>query len=409
MRDSIRIAARAGPLLAIGFLEDFAFVYVFLIVLQTYLPESYGAPAAIAGFALAAFGAAKLVSQVAGGAVSDAIGARNALFGGTALQLAGNIAILMTVGVQPWLVLPASVLYGVASALSWPPIYSLMTAWFTEHERTRLSAALTLSSAAAVLTGLGIGTLAHRYAAFGEAMVLPIGAAAIAVGLAVMLRRREMAATETSQERPSLRGVGTVLRSTARLTFSLLVFAESSALGAVAAVYRAYGREVLDVSLLREVLLLAPAGVVGVLCVPIGGAGADRYGRKPFLVGGFAVGGLSVALLGYVHTPSLVVLLSTIGGAAFALGVPSVSASMMSLAGPPAVRGAIIGWFMTSDGVGQAVGPAVAGAVLTWRGAVGAIEFAALCFLLVAVAAARLPVTQDVSEPAAVPLPDQGP
>lgn len=401
MRDSLRIAAGAWAFLAIGFLQDFAFVYVFLIVLQTYLPESYGAPAAIAGFALAAFGASKLVSQVAGGAVSDAVGARNALSAGTALQLAGNVAILTTVDLQAWLVVPAAILYGVASALSWPPIYSLMTAAFPEHERARLSAALTLSSAAAVLCGLGLGTFLHRYVSFEEAMSVPIGAAVIAVALAVMLRGHRRGASATSREQPSLRGVGMVLRSPARLTFSLLVLAESSALGAVAALYRAYGRDVLHVSLQREVLLLAPAGLVGVLCVPIGGAAADRYGRKPFLVGGFAIAGVSVGMLGYFHALPLVVVLSTLGGAAFALGVPSISASMMSLAGPIAVRGAIIGWFMTSDGLGQSVGPAVAGALLTWRGAVGALEFTAVCFLLVAAAAVRLPAAQEASESAA--------
>jgi len=67
MTDWLAIVRRGAGLLALAFLIDFTFVFVFLIVLQTYLPESFGASASIAAFALGAFGAAKLVSQFIGG------------------------------------------------------------------------------------------------------------------------------------------------------------------------------------------------------------------------------------------------------------------------------------------------------------------------------------------------------
>ena len=64
VRGMAAIAKRGAPLLAVGFLADASFLMVYLVVLQTYLPESLGASAAIAGWALAAYGLAKLITQV---------------------------------------------------------------------------------------------------------------------------------------------------------------------------------------------------------------------------------------------------------------------------------------------------------------------------------------------------------
>ena len=76
---SLDIVRRGFPLLLIGLAVDAAFIFVFLIALQSYLPESLHASKAIAGVALAAFGVAKLLTQLASGFISDRLGARRAL------------------------------------------------------------------------------------------------------------------------------------------------------------------------------------------------------------------------------------------------------------------------------------------------------------------------------------------
>src|SRR5205823_4288028 len=82
---SADITRRGAPLLVVGFLADAAFLFVYLVVLQTYLPESLGASKAVAGWALAAYGLAKLVTQLGAGMISDRLGTRRALIAGTGL------------------------------------------------------------------------------------------------------------------------------------------------------------------------------------------------------------------------------------------------------------------------------------------------------------------------------------
>ena len=64
---SIGIIRRGWPLFLMAFLVDAAFLFIFLIALQSYLPESLHASPAIAGWALAAFGLAKLLTQIGSG------------------------------------------------------------------------------------------------------------------------------------------------------------------------------------------------------------------------------------------------------------------------------------------------------------------------------------------------------
>src|SRR5438045_9708334 len=78
----IASSGRARPFLAIALVVDASFLFVFLVVLQTYLPEKYGASASLAGYALAAYGGAKLITQITGGRFVDRFGARRALRGG---------------------------------------------------------------------------------------------------------------------------------------------------------------------------------------------------------------------------------------------------------------------------------------------------------------------------------------
>jgi MFS family permease len=396
MTDWLAIVRRGAGLLALAFLIDFTFVFVFLIVLQTYLPESFGASASIAAFALGAFGAAKLVSQFIGGVLSDVLGARRMLASGLLLKLAATVAMVPCVHTAPWLVLGVSVIYGLGSSLCWPPIYSFMTAAFQERERARIGSALTIATTLALALGVAVGTILNVFVSFDAAMAVAISAAFIGVVVLLRLPPSHVSAPTTQEPKAgSFDALSLVITSPPRLVFSLLVLGESAALGAVAAVYRAYGREVLHVSLTHQALLLMPAAAVGMLSVPLGGTAGDRYDRRALLVGGFAVAAACFLLLSVWHATPAVVVAAMVAAIAFGLAVPSVGASMMHLAGPAASRGAVIGWFLTAEGVGQFVGPTLAGAVLAWHGAAAVLVLVSAVFLAVACAAACLPASRE--------------
>ncbi|TAK72802.1 MAG: MFS transporter, partial [Dehalococcoidia bacterium] len=338
------VIRRAAPVLVIGFLVDAAFLFVFLIALQSYLPESLHKSDAIAGYALAAFGLAKLLTQFGGGFVSDRLGTRRALILGTTLLLVADASMLPLAHVAPWLIIGAGAIEGLGSSVTWPAVYSAGASRVAADEKGRFTALLTLATGCALVTGLGGGGVLNHFVPFDAAMAFPIGALAIALTLALLtpLSAGE-AATHAERELPAPREVRTIISSPQRAVFSLLILSEAMALGALTAAFRSYGRDVLDVSLARQALMLAPAAVAGGLMVVPGGALADRFGVRRVMAPGFAATGICLLLLSRFSDPAFVVATAAVAGAGFGLAQPTIAATMMALSGPSKTRGGIIG------------------------------------------------------------------
>ena len=402
LRDSTQIVRRGMPLLTIAFLADAAFIFLFLIVLQAYLPESLHASAAIAGYALAAFGIAKLLTQVASGVVSDRLGTRPAMILGTALLVTAGAAMWPLAHVAPYAIVATAALEGVGSSVLWPAIYSAGNSRFDAGERSRFTAMLTLATMAALLVGLGGGTLLNMYVSFDAAMIAPVSFTTLALIVAILtpVSQREAAERET-REAPSLRELPAIMRSRQRVAFSAIIVAESIALGAVAAVFRAYGRDVAHVSLTREGILLAPAAVLGGLSVIAGGTLADRFGARRIMLPGFAVAGVAVLLLAQFSQPWAIVVLAAIGGVGFGIAVPTIASTMMALAGGAGHRGGIIGWFMTMDGLGHSIGPACAAVLIAAFDARAVMLLVGTGFVAVSLIGASQPFTAEATDEAA--------
>ena len=399
-RDTISIVARGWPLLAIAFLVDASFLFVFLIVLQTYLPESLGESEAIAGYALAAFGIAKLLTQLGSGFVTDRLGARRAIVVGAALLLVADAAILPLAHVAPWLIVGAAAIYGLGSSVTWPAIYAAGDARFEAGSKARFTALLTLATGGSLLVALGGGTALNSQISFSIAMIAPISAVGIAFLLALFVAWRTPAdGTEMKAELPHPGEFRAILRHPQRAAFAGLVLTEAAALGALTAAYRAYGRDVLDVSLAQQNLMLIPAAIAGALAVVPGGLIADRLGARRVLVPGFAAAGVALMMLSQVSSTPLVLVTAALAGTGFGLAVPSIAATMMSLAGTTGNRGGVIGWFMTMDGIGHAAGPAFAGLLLALVGAQAVLIASGVLFVAVAYIAltSRLGATETVA------------
>ncbi len=382
---SLGIVRRGFPLLFIGFAVDAAFIFIFLVALQSYLPESLHASKAIAGVALAAFGVAKLLTQLASGFISDRLGAHRALILGTGLLLVADASMLPLAHVAPWLIVGAAAVEGLGSSVTWPALYSAGDARFAQGEKARFTALLTLATGAALAVGIGGGTILNSVASFNVAMIAPVGAVGTAFVLALLMPMRgARLATPEAFSLPTLRQMRAILVHPQRSAFTALVLAEAAALGGLTVIFRAYGRDVLHVSLAHEGLLLLPAGIIGALVVLPGGAIADRFGAKRVMVPGFLVTGVCLMLLARWDGTAFVVATAAVAGLGFGLAVPAIASTMMSLAGSTSSRGGVIGWFMTMDGIGHAAGPAAAGILLALVGAESVLIAAGALFLVAA-------------------------
>src|SRR6266545_5241492 len=110
---------RARKYALLAFAVDAGLVFTLLVAVQSYLPEQYHASEAIAGYVLAAYGAAKLIGQLPAGYLIDRLGPRQGILGGLCLAIAGQAAMLMA-AVEPLLAVPAAALYGLGAAAIWP-------------------------------------------------------------------------------------------------------------------------------------------------------------------------------------------------------------------------------------------------------------------------------------------------
>src|SRR5215831_12341435 len=111
------VAFRAGDLILVALLVDSAFIFVFFVALQAYLPETLHGSEAVAPVALTAYGIAKLASEFAGGITTDRLGTHISVVIGLAMLTAGNIAIIPLAYVMPWLVVVPAFSEGIGAAL----------------------------------------------------------------------------------------------------------------------------------------------------------------------------------------------------------------------------------------------------------------------------------------------------
>lgn len=382
--ESLDVGRRTASLLVIGLLVDAAFLFIYLVALQSYLPESLHASKAIVGYALATFGLAKLVTQLGSGFVSDRLGTRRAMLIGIALLFAADAATWLLAHVAPWLIVVTGAVEGLGSSVTWPAVYTAGAARVDPGERGRFTALLTLSTAVALGVGLGGGGALNYFVSFDVAMIAPVAAVAASFGLALLAPSRIAVAASETPARPTPGQFRAIVSSRERASFAALILAEASAVGALTAVFRAYGRDVLDVSLVRQAALLAPGALLGGALVIPGGTIADRIGARRVMVAGFATTGIGLLLLSRWGDPSFVLPVATVTGGGFGLAMPSIAATMLHLAGPEGSRGGVIGWFMTMDGLGYAVGPAAAGVLLAASGASSVLVFVGVLFVVVA-------------------------
>lgn len=403
-------SSRARPYLLLTLLVDGAFVFVFLVGLQSFLAEQHGAPASVAGLGLAVYGAAKLAGQPAGGRLIDRLGPRPVILGGLGC-IGGGQAALMAASAVLWAVVPGAALYGLGSALLWPAVYALASRTFGAGECARLTATLTLTTGLALAAGIGLGLVLPAQFPYAAAMALA-WAAILVSGLVALGLPSADGDRRAAQQYPSRDGhsaavpLGAVLSDLLhpqRLVLVALILAEHSALGAMVAVFRAYGREVLGVSLRYELAYLLPASIAGAGATVAGGALADRLGRVPLLACGFAAAAPAAWLLGSAGHPQAVVPLSLLAAAGLGLAMPSVAALVMDLSRATG-QGTLLAAFMTVEGAGQAIGPAVgAWAVAGW-GIGSVLRIAGGLFGLAAAIALLLPAARS-AEPAPEPAP----
>ncbi|GBD14650.1 hypothetical protein HRbin25_00528 [bacterium HR25] len=347
------------PVLAAGFLVDWAFALVYLVGMQVTLSEQGQVNPAAVGYALAIYSGSKLLVQLLLGRMLEGLGARWGLRCALALVLVGQLSLAAMT--DPTVGLPlASVIYGAGSGMFWSSLYASASYIFPYHERGRLTALTTLFTGVALACGVGLGVLLPDSFPFKGLMGLAMASTA-----ACALPLERVSAIADGERRGARCGLPKLPTQRValfphHLRFWVLVLVQSTAAGALIAVFRAWGRELLGVSFHEEALYLAPAAVAGGAGLAVGGALADRYGRLPVTAMGLALSALAIGSLPSATTPPLVAFLVPLGGFGLGLASPTLSAMAMDLA-RWTDRDSLLACFLAVEGVGHALGPALGG------------------------------------------------
>lgn len=108
-----------------------------------------------------------------------------------------------------------------------------------------------------------------------------------------------------------------------------------------------------------SLLLVIGGAVVVLFMIPVGRL-ADHWGTKGFLVAGFSLAAFSLSFLAFWGNSGNIWLIVAVTGLAYALIQPSWNALLAGVI-PPEQRGALMGLFMSVEGLGFGIGPVIGG------------------------------------------------
>jgi len=148
-------------------------------------------------------------------------------------------------------------------------------------------------------------------------------------------------------------------------------------------------------------VIMAAFAVSSLLLRPLTGWGADRYGRRPFMLAGSVFFAVASVAYGWAAGALSLVLVRLLHGAGMGL-YPTAASAMVADVTPAGRRGEVLGLYGVAGSLALAIGP-VSGMAL-----VGRVEFTGLFWIAGAVAALSILTTllipETLTRPHAIPF-----
>ncbi|MCP9969466.1 MFS transporter [Actinomadura madurae] len=326
-----------------------------------------------------AFGLTKAAANYFAGTWSDRYGRKPVLVAG---WLVGLPVPLLLIWAPSWgWVVAANVLLGINQGLTWS-ITVIMKIDLAGPARRGL--AMGLNEAAGYLavaaTAMATGWLAAEHGLRPAPFLVGAAYAALGLGLSTMLVKETRGhahheAAATSSTGPALTG-GQIFTRTSFTEPALSSVSQAGlvnnandglAWGLLPILFASHGLSVGQIGLLTS--LLPAAWGAGQLAT---GAASDRYGRKPFIVGGMLLQAAALALTALGTTVTVWAIALSLLGAGTALVYPTLLAAIGD-ATHPTVRARSVGVYRLWRDGGFAVGALLAGLIADAYGITAAI------------------------------------
>jgi predicted MFS family arabinose efflux permease len=151
-------------------------------------------------------------------------------------------------------------------------------------------------------------------------------------------------------------GLRDVFASPALLRLGFVFFMLSASVGALMSIFRALGRDLLDVSLREQMVLFAAPAAGFAAGVALAGLLGAVAGRRNLLTVAFVAAAASFLALPAADSLPLAVALLSTGCLGLGLAIPTMTATSLDLARE--TPGVTFGFLLTLEGLGHALGPA---------------------------------------------------
>lgn len=332
--------------------------------------RDFGVSTAVVGLTFTAFGLARLVLNIPAGIWADRAGRRALLIGGPLITAVGMIGS----GLAPtiWVLLAWRLVAGAGSALYMTGAQIYLIDIAGEDRRARYIA----TNQGALLLGVSVGPAVGGLLADVFSLRTPflvVGAGAALTSVYAFFRLPETARHLTAEARAAGRSalsgserwaaqrafVGTSqFMAVAGITFA--VFAIRSGFRQTLVPLDAadqFGWDTGDLG-----LLFTMVGLIGLVLIAPAGWAADRFGRRPSIIGPSYVAVAGVGLAAMASTPTMFIAGNIVAALGTSISGPAPSAFVADLA-PEELRGAAMGLYRTVGDLGLVLAPVLAGAL----------------------------------------------
>lgn len=325
--------------------------------------QSFDVSVTAASVVVSAFAFFRLVFAPAGGFLVDRLGERWVYMTGLLIVVASTLATGLAQGY--WQLLVFRGLGGLGSTMFTISAMALLTRLSPPGARGRIAG---LYATAFLIGNIGGPVIGGLLAQFG--MRIPFfvyaGTLLVATGVvAVFLRggRRRTPGDQQDEQPPLL--VGEALQHSGYRAALVSSFVNG---------WTSFGVRVAIVPLFAAANFDAGAGVAGTALASfavgtatvVSAAGwlSDRYGRRPMVLVGLVVSGVSTIALGWCDTVPLLVAASVVAGMGAGVLNPAQQAAVADVIGADRAGGKVLATFQMASDSGAILGPVVVGLVV---------------------------------------------
>ncbi len=358
--------------------------------------KSFGVGTALVGLTVSVFGAARLVTNLPAGFLSERFGRRLLLVGGPAITVVGSI--LSALAPNLWWLLAFRFVSGAGSAMYMTGAMVLLADITSEETRGRLMSLYQGS----LLLGVSLGPAAGGFVAQAFGLRSPFFLVAGLAALAMLWSFGRMPETAKSTEpgtdnpelplaerpvksRPAPEGVLALLTRPDFLLVSLLslsIFLTRT--GGRLTIVPLVAEDRLGISLGALGLIFTMMTLLNLVTLAPAGTLIDRLGRKAVIVPSALVTGAALLLFAVSGEVWVFVLAAVIHGLGTGIVGPAPAAYVADIA-PAGMRGVSMGLYRTFGDAGFVIGPVLLGWIADLSSFGWALAFDAALLIVIAV------------------------